>query len=109
MSTNILNPVTTDNNETAEDTNTIEINQHSIVNILEADSTEEVGTFGYIIDPELSPDGKILVCDINKEQYEVSIERIQVYPPHEVMIIMNRYKIMMDVMSGVVDPDQFTQ
>jgi len=109
LNTNPTSDTTSDGNPQEHDADTFEIHQHAIVNILPVDGTPDSFILGYILEAEPSEDGNILVCDINKQELEVPIERIQVYPLHEVLIMMNRYNMMVDVMAGRVDPDQFTE
>lgn len=112
MSTNFLGneqPVQNDNaTQNSQEAETFDIHQNAIVNVLPAGDNPEDGPtiLAYVINSEAGEDGTILVRDINGAEAEIPLERIQVFAPHDILIVINRYNAMHDVVSGFVDPEK---
>ncbi len=95
-------------NDSAEQyPNGVEIHRFATVNVLPIGPEPENGPFvlATVIRDVAPDDGEILVRDINGEEYEVSIERLRVYPPQELLKVLNRYLTIGSIINdGIVDP-----
>lgn len=101
--------VTTQAQNDAQATDTsegVEIYRNAVVNVLPVGEDPENGPFTLATVVNEIPDekGLILVSDLDGLEYGIPVERLQVYPPFELLVLVNRHHLVQDVMAGLIDP-----
>lgn len=86
---------------------TFEIYKNAIINILATGDNPDpnMSILGFILDEELNEDGLLHVLDLDKNESWIPLNRIEMYPPYELLVLLNRHQMIQGVIQGHLDPD----